>query len=292
MPDNEINIVVTATDKASNALKGVRGSIITLNQGLQLAQSAFSAVSRVVEESVGAYVKYADQVRRLSQLNGTNAEETSRLIQVMDDHKVSTEALMMATRKLSQQGLSLTIDSLAKMSDEYIALGSHADKTKFLLDKFGRSGMQLAETMEQGGKAIRDQSAAISQNLILTQKQLVAARDYEKQLDELNDTVMGLKVSLGAYLMPAMLSSANAVKDSIPAWQDMRRQIGVIADLLVQSGNPALLAFGRHLEWLQGLIGIGKSDVDSATKKLYGNGLSYGGSGRRGGECGRRYSRT
>ena len=179
MPDNEINIVVTATDKASNALKGIRGSIVTLNQGMELAQKAFYAVQKVVEESINVYVKYADQVRQLSRLNGTTAEETSRLIQVMDDHKVSVEALTMATRKLSQQGLSLTIDSLAKMSDKYKTLGSASEKTKFLLDKFGRSGLQFAETMEQGGEAIRDQSSAISQNLILTQKMLVAARDYE-----------------------------------------------------------------------------------------------------------------
>ena len=266
MPDNEINIVVTATDKASAALKGVRGSIITLNQGLELAQKAFKMVSDVVQESIGAYVKYADQVRRLSQLNGTNAQETSRIIQLTDDHKVSVEALTMATRKLSQQGLSLTIDSLSKMSDEYLQLGSSSEKTRFLLDKFGRSGLQFAETMEQGGAAIRGQSAAISQNLILTQKQLVAARDYEKQLDELNDTVMGFKVALGASLLPVLLDVTQTVKDAAPAWMDWRRQAGIIADFLVQSGNPALLAFGRYLEWIQGLIGGGKTDIDSATR--------------------------
>ena len=266
MADNEINIVVTATDKASSALNGVKGSIITLNQGLQLAQQAFGMVKKVVEESIGAYVKYADQVRRLSQLNGTTAEETSRLIQVTDDHKVSVEALTMATRKLSQQGLSLTIDSLAKMSDEYLSLGSSSEKTRFLLDKFGRSGLQFAETMEQGSSAIRGESAAISQNLILTQKQLVAARDYEKQLDQLNDTVMGLKVAIGAELMPVMLGAVKAVQTSIPYWADMGRQLGVMADFLTQSTNPALRAFGAYMEWIQGLIGMGKTDVDSATK--------------------------
>lgn len=266
MPDNEVNIVISATDKASASLKGVSRSIITLNQGLELAQKAFSMVRGVVEESVGAYVKYADQVRRLQQLNGTSAQETSRLIQLTDDHKVSVEALTMATRKLSQQGLSLTIDSLAKMSDEYLSLGSNAEKTRFLLDKFGRSGLQFAETMEQGGEAIKQQSTAISQNLILTQQQLVAARNYEKQLDELNDTVMGFKVALGSSLLPVLLKATDAVKTGMPAWADMDRQLGIIADRLVQSGNPALLAFGRYMEWIQSLLGMGKTDVDSATK--------------------------
>lgn len=256
MADNELNIVITATDKASNALRGVRGSVISLNQGLELASKAFTMVKNIVEESVGAYVKYADQVRRLSQLNGTSAQETSQLIQVMDDHKVSTEALMMATRKLSQQGLSLTIDSLGKMSDEYLKLGSSSEKTKFLLDKFGRSGLQMAETMRQGSKAIKEQSEAISSNLILTEKQVDAARQYEIQLDQLSDEVQGFKVALGTALMPVLLNTTEQVKTGLGAWGQMGGQLRTISDLLIDKGNPALLAYGRYMGFLLDKIGV------------------------------------
>jgi len=256
MADNELNIVITATDKASAALKGVRGSIITLNQGLQLAQQAFNAVKNVVDSSVGAYVKYADQVRRLSQLNGTTAQETSRLIQVMDDHKVSVEALTMATRKLSQQGLSLTIDSLAKMSDEYLALGNQADKTKFLLDKFGRSGFQLAETMNLGSAAINAESAAISKNLIMTQKQLDMARTYERMLDEVSDTTLGYTILLGTKLLPLQIGLYRKLIEGADAWGGFGGQLQQVADILMSRTNPALVGFGTALAYAKGFMNM------------------------------------
>jgi hypothetical protein len=256
MADTDINIVVTATDKASAGLKGIRGSIITMNQGLQLAQQAFNAVKNVVDASIGAYVKYADQVRRLSQLNGTSAQETSRLIQVMDDHKVTVEALTMATRKLAQQGESLTIDSLAKMSDAYLSLGNQADKTKFLLDKFGRSGFQLAETMNLGSAAINAESAAISKNLIMTQKQLDMARKYERMLDEVSDTTRGYTVLLGTKLLPLQIGLYRKLIEGTDAWGGFGGQLQQIADILMTRTNPALVGFGTAMAYARGFLNM------------------------------------
>jgi hypothetical protein len=256
MADNEVNIVVTATDKASSTIRGVSGSIITLNQGLELATKAFTAVKKIVDASVTAYVKYADEVRRLSVLNGTSAQETSRLIQLMDDHKVTVEALTMATRKLAQQGESLTIDSLAKMSDAYLALGNNADKTKFLLDKFGRSGFQLAETMNLGSDAIKAESDAISKNLILTQKQLDQTRAYERMLDELNDTVLGYTVVLGSKLLPLQIGLTRKLIEGTDAWGGFGGQIQQIADILMTRTNPALVGFGTALAYARGFLNM------------------------------------
>jgi len=256
MPDNELNIVITATDKASAALKGVRGSIITLNQGLQLAEKAFNAVKKVLEESMQAYVKYADEVRQLSRLNGTTAEETSRLIQVMDDHKVSVSALTMATRKLSQQGLSLTIDSLGKMSDEYKVLSTSAEKTRFLLDKFGRSGLQMAETMEQGGAAIRSQAAAINQNLILTEKSIRAARQYEIAVDNLDDAKSGLAITVGQKVVPAWTDFLNRLNNVISATNkyelETARLINLLNQMPIDSATRSYMAMAEAL----GLVGL------------------------------------
>ena len=251
MAENEINIVVTATDKASAALKGVRGSIITLDSALNIAQKAFAAVQKVLEESIQAYVKYADEVRQLSRLNGTSAEETSRLIQVMDDHKVSTQNLMMATRKLSQQGLSLTIDSLAKMSDEYLALGSSSEKTRFLLDKFGRSGLQMAETMEQGSAAINSQAAAINKNLILDERAIRTARQYEIALDQLNDTKQGLAVTVGTKVVPAWTDFLERLNNVISATDkyslQQARLINQLHQMPIDSATRSYMAMAEAL---------------------------------------------
>lgn len=204
MPDNEINIVVTATDKASQNLRNVQMSVITLNQAMQLASRVMRVMNDAYEQTIKVALDYSDQVRQLSLVNGTNAKETSKLIQVTDDYKITVEQLTMATRKLAGEGKSLTVDTLAKMSDEYLKLGSSAEKTKFLLDNFGRTGMAFAEIMNKGADAIRNESAAISSNLILTEKQLAETRKLQFAQDEFNDSWEATKVGVGMKAIPVL----------------------------------------------------------------------------------------
>jgi hypothetical protein len=227
----DVEFTISAIDKATGAISGIRGAILSMNQAVQLAGQVYQAVSRVVDETISSYVKYADEVRRLSQLNGTNAEETSRLIQVTDDYKISVDALNMATRKLSGEGLSLTTEQLAIMSDEYISLGTSAEKTRFLLDNFGRTGTTFAEIMGAGSAAIREQSAATEDGLVLTDAAVVAARNYEKALDANADKIMAIKVAIGQYLLPALMFVNDFILyKSIPGWQEFGKTIDIILE--------------------------------------------------------------
>lgn len=249
---NQINGLKTDADKLAQsqkediaAMERFKLSIIAVNQAMQIAQQVYRTVKQVVDETVGAYVKYADQVRTLQKLNGTSAEQTSRLIQITDDYKISTDALTMATRKLSEEGLSLTVETLAKLSEEYLSLGTSAEKAQFLLDKFGRSGFVFAEIMEQGADAIRSQSAAINDNLILTQQSIDKAREYEKALDSLNDATEALKIEIGQGLTPVLIIVTKAlgafIDSGIPAFNlffsgHFRAAAKMAADALIEFG--------------------------------------------------------
>jgi hypothetical protein len=157
-----------------------------------------------MKTSMDETVKYASQVRQLAQLSGTSAEESSRFIQVLDDYKISAEEAMVATRALTKEGLTPSIDTLAKLSDEYLSLTSAQQKNEFVLKNLGRGGMQWVEVLSKGSKAIREQGDAIDKSLILTDKAVNAAREYEMALDAWNDSVMALKISIGNQLLPEL----------------------------------------------------------------------------------------
>jgi hypothetical protein len=211
----DVEFTIGAIDKASSAISGIRGAILSMNQAVQLAGQVYQAVNKIISATIGEYVKYADQVRRLSQLNGTTAQETSRLIQVTDDYKISVDALTMATRTLSKDGQSLTVDTLSKMSDEYNKLGTSAQKTAFLIEKFGRSGLQFAEMMQSGSAAIK--SSGSLAGLILNERDLKMARDYEKAMDELGDTVQSFKVTAGKDFIPWWTSVIMKITEATQA---------------------------------------------------------------------------
>jgi hypothetical protein len=207
----------TGLKSGSREAKSLLGSV-----GLSGVASFLSVTGAIagtvaaIKDIYASTMKYGDSVRELSLLNGTSAEETSRLIQLTDDYKISQGDLMKATKVLAKQGLSLTTDQLAKMSDEYLKLNTDAEKTEYLMRNFGpRGGTAFVELMRKGGDAIRSESAAVSTNLILTQKQLDQQRDNQRAIDEVNDAWLGVKVTLATGVIPVYtqlaITTANII---------------------------------------------------------------------------------
>lgn len=235
-------------------------------------RSAYSTVLDVARvgveiwnETTGATVELANNVRQFRDVTGQSAEESSRLVQVLDDYKVSVSAAEMATKKFSKDGLEFNVDTLATLSDQYLKLGTDVERTQFLYDKFGKSGDQFAEIMREGGQAIREANDAISENLILTDESLKAARDYEKALDGVSDSMQGLKVSIGTKLLP----SANLLLDVIQAqidkgfeWQDAIAPLAFIQNiqLLSEAQFEAKLS---SMDMAEGMKELGSAAQDS-----------------------------
>jgi hypothetical protein len=204
-----VEIVVKATDQSSGVLKGIGSAMTGLNSAVELVQKAYAAYDKTIGEAMRETVSYADEVRRLSQITGASAQQTSRLIQTADDLKISTEALTAAQRRLSKDGISLTTEQLARLSDEYLAIGNAADRARFLQEKFGRGGFQFAEAMKQGGDVIRKMADSQADNLILTAKQVDQAREYEKAVDAAEDAWAGVKYQIGNAVLPATTELIN-----------------------------------------------------------------------------------
>src|SRR5689334_16612880 len=130
-----IQIVVEAKDASSGVLRavtsqfGMLGNVVeeltakNVNWGNVTQQAALLVIDGL-KSSINATIQYADQVRALSTVSGESTEETSRFIQVLDDYKISAEDAMTATRALTKQGLAPNINTLAQLSDQYLALNS------------------------------------------------------------------------------------------------------------------------------------------------------------------------
>jgi hypothetical protein len=187
MADNEVNIVISATDNASKTLAAI-GKILEAGIG-------------TVKDLTGGYIEYGDEVRKLSNFVGTNSEETSRMIQLADDAFVSYESLRMASKNLADEGIAPTTANMAKLSDEYLKLAPGVERSQFLLDKFGRAGIEMAAIMQLGGSKIREMSANISQSLIIDDQKAASILKTKQRLDEFNDQLEGMKFDMAQGLL-------------------------------------------------------------------------------------------
>lgn len=217
--------ITADTSKLQTGLKQSKAGLFDMKTALGavgLAAGAMTTViytaGKAISATVGEYVKYASQVRTITQITGQSAEAVSRMIQVADDYKISTDQLTLAMKKLAGEGLELTTDSLARMSDEFLRLAPGVERQTYLTEKFGRQGQAFAEIMLAGGDAIREQAGAISDSLILTDAAIKRARDYEKSLDNVHDAAYGVKISMGQYILPALEDFLEYTNDAIAGW--------------------------------------------------------------------------
>ncbi len=245
MADVTISIGV-ATQQARAGLSSLRASFTEMNSAVELAGRYLNSVKRITDELIGTASSYAREVRDLARISGASAEETSRLIQISDDMVISYESLTTAARAAAKNGIEFTTESLARMSAEYLALNPGVERSRYLLDRFGRSGLEMGKLLEQGEDSIRSMSDAVSENLVLTEQQVQAARDLEIAQDNLSDTVEGLKVRLGNQLIPVLTdagtatmtlltweeqldaqyrSHAGEIERTIPVWEDYAREL-------------------------------------------------------------------
>ena len=214
------------------------------------------AVKKALDATVGTMVAYADQVRSVQQSTGMSAEESSKLIQVLDDMKVSYDELQKVIQKNGDQ-FDYSVEGLAKMSDEYRSLTDAQDKAKFMQERFGKSWISFVETMEQGGKKIRAAGDGVSENLILDQRAVDSAREYEQQVDNLGDSFRGLAISAGSDLLPALIDITNAMNQNIKDYDQFKDANNELAEFL----NYPISTIGK---WILGLAKSSDS-VDSAT---------------------------
>lgn len=234
---------------------------------LTLAEKALDAGVEVWKQTGAESLKYADQVRSLSLISGQGAEDTSRFIQVLDDYKISAQDAETATRALTKNGHAPSLDTLAKLSDQYLKLTSDEEKNKFVIDNLGRAGLQWVEVLNKGSDAIRKQGAAVSDGLILNQKQLDDARRLEVQMDNLNDSVEALKITFGNKLVPVLHDVIAGWRSGIEAVQLMREKHISFAEALRITHQGIVDEDNAMVEAANSADNLGQSTDDLAAKQ-------------------------
>jgi hypothetical protein len=200
MPDNEVQIVVTAIDNASKVLVGL--------------SRAFNSISGAVKDVTKAYVDYGTQVQKLSLFTGMTNEETSRMIQLADDAFVSVESLQMGLRYMSENGVVPSVEGLIQLSDEFNSIEDPLARSQFLLDKFGRSGMEMAKVMELGGDNIREMNQSIADGLIIDDQKQQRIQETKRRLDDFNDSLEAMRYDVADKLLTIFEGMPKPLQDS------------------------------------------------------------------------------
>ncbi len=177
-----------------------------------------AGIENMASEIIDLGQTYAQQVEDMARLSGASVEDASRIIQISDDMRLSYDqvstALKMYARQAAESGEAsdMSIETLARLSDQYLSLAPGVERANFLLENFGRSGADMGKLMEQGGAGIREMAAAVDESLVMTQEGIDAAEEYRLAMDDWNDAIMGVKITLFNELRPYLLDFTEWLK--------------------------------------------------------------------------------
>lgn len=214
-----VRLVLQGLSQFQGGMKSAGSALGTLHFAISGLKDIFGGVSQVMayvqqafDATTGETLKYAEAVREVSRVSGASAEESSKIIQVADDVKISTQTAETALRQMSKRGIAPTIDNLAQLSDEYRAIQDPTERSRLLMEKFGRSGFEMAKMLELGSDAIRaNAKEAEALGLVLTEKDVKAARALEIATDNLEDRQKALSYTVGRRLIPAQAAAADSM---------------------------------------------------------------------------------
>jgi hypothetical protein len=214
---NTVSIDIIAQDKASQAFDAVVTSLKNMGstQGLVAAGALTmgAVVVGALNKAKDAAMAYNQQVKDFMLVTGGSAEQASRLIQVADDAAISYETLTASMRLGIKNGVEPTIESIAKLSDEYLNLAPGVDRGQYLMDKFGRSGLNMARMMELGSEKLLEMNATIEDGLVATQEAIDQSEEYRLNVDKLNDSWEALKVTMGNEVIPVLNDAIDKQED-------------------------------------------------------------------------------
>jgi hypothetical protein len=279
MADKVFNIIIKLLKQGGADVETVKGLTDIKNAmvaGMSVVggfTAAWYTVDKVLKATVGEFATYAKDVDIFSSALGTSADQGSRLIQIADDLGISSSELQTSLFRAVKTGMDPTVEGLAKMADEYVALQDPQKQADFLTKNFGKSSQELARLLAEGGAGIRARNEGIAASLILDQAAIQKQRDYEAALDDSADSVKALKVALGGEWMPFWTNLVNYAVKSVEGWQKgldalaYNKAVRKLAQEMQDAAGKTDAA-GRHVKGLtQNYIDLAAAEIAAQDAK-------------------------
>jgi len=233
---------VTGLDKAADGAQKSSSnwalSLTGLNSAIQIASQVVDAAKQAYDKIIGSTIEYTDQVDSLSRSLGVSAEEASTLIQVTDDVFISQEALTAGMRSAISKGIDPSIEGLKDLADKYNSITDPIARSQFLIETFGKSGLEMGKLLEKGADGIDSMTAAAQKSgLIMSKDNVNAAKKYKEAMDSLNDAVDSIVYNLGMQLLPVLTDILVPIAELIQKNNELRVEHQDLANELAQEAE-------------------------------------------------------
>jgi hypothetical protein len=224
----EVQVIIRAIDKMTSTTNKVRSGIGGLVDSLKSTAivmagvvAAGYAVKKVFDATVGSVMNYNKSILDAAKASGTTVDQFSRIVQIADDVGISMGDVETSLAMATKRGFAPSIDALAGLADRLNAIDSPTARAAAAAKIFGRNWAALDPLLQQGGKAIRDNAAAVEDGLVVTEQEVAATEETRMEIDALNDSWVALKNTIGQDAAPAITDALSRINTSIEQHIDL-----------------------------------------------------------------------
>lgn len=262
--NKELQTAEDTSDKAGKSFKqNLMQAAVKVGTGFASLASAAKDLGSRLKGLLDDTASYGDEVDKASQKMGISAEEYQKWDYVLQRNGSSIDTMQKGLKTLTGKitegsqafetlGVSTTnADGSFRTTEEVMndvmaalaGMQDGAQRTALASQLFGsKVAQELAPTLNSGADGIQDlKDRADELGLVLSDEGVAASASYQDAMLDLEETIGGIKNSIGSQLLPVATDIIHKITDQvIPAVKDFTRQnewlapaiVGVVSGLI------------------------------------------------------------
>ena len=204
-------------------------SAVKANAG-NFAMAAGSALVGFAAKGVTAFQNLALESGKFADATGLSVEEASRFIEVGGDIGVEAQYIEVALGKMNKvlgatpkvfQRLGVEIaktdigatdvnQTFLNVVKRLNEIEDPAQRAATASELLGRGWQEMAEIIMMGSDELSKSLGAVSDAKVIDDKELKKARDFRGAMDNMNDSVEDLSITLGQQLIPSLIVATES----------------------------------------------------------------------------------
>lgn len=251
MARNIIEFVLTAKDKASKKVGGLKGKLAGLKSGLSalvgpagMVAAGIAAVGAATLAIASKTAKWGDELAKTEKRLGVTTEQLSTLAFAAERSGSSYQSITKGMQTLARnandanEGLKSQSDSfqqlgvdvadssgnlksmdvlLRESADKFAVMNNDTEAAALALKVFGRAGLDMLPMLKEGSAGIEAlQQRARDLGLEMSGEAAANAEAYEDAMTDFRSVIKGVTQSIGTALIPVMTKMINWFVDGLP----------------------------------------------------------------------------
>jgi len=217
-----IDVIYRVKDEASGSLRSIGSQTEGLGGSLQSAivpaaalAASFVVVGKTIGDLIENYQDYVTEIGNFALATGVSTEEASGLIDIAGDLGISVGTLETAFKTMAKNGFEPSVAGLIGVKTYLEGIEDPTIRMQEGTRILGKAYIELAPLLNTSATELGNLTEGMSDAMLVTEEEAEATRKVSIAMEQWNDTVDTVRLTLGDFAVTALLPVITYVNQAI-----------------------------------------------------------------------------